>query len=252
MKNDFKLIVSLLQNTRFKVSILILLILSFMAYSCILPKFDVIEGIYHVMSWDYFIMVLLFLFVFNTYNIYTELIRNYSFMIRVGDYKEFYKKMVKFTLVSNLILFLIVMFIVVFLSIIKTGVNYKIYSFNDYKVSNLAYIIFFSIRSYLILNILVIIMVSIYRLLNEILLILTSGFILVSIPALSNTITSSKITSVFNLPLYYGKYFIYNNYGTFIFEVCMSILYICLFSSVASLLINLVSNKKNDLETNLL
>lgn len=56
MKNDFKLIVSLLQNTRFKVSILILLILSFMAYSCILPKFDVIEGIYHVMSWDYFIM----------------------------------------------------------------------------------------------------------------------------------------------------------------------------------------------------
>ena len=98
------------------------------------------------------------------------------------------------------------MFIVVFLSIIKTGVNYKIYSFNDYKVSNLAYIIFFSIRSYLILNMLVIIMVSIYRLLNEILVILTNGFILVSIPALSNTITSSKITSVFNLPLYYGKY----------------------------------------------
>ena len=81
MKNDFKLIVSLLQNTRFKVTVLILVILSFMAYSCVLPKFDVIEGIYHVMSWDYFIMVLLFLFVFNTYNIYTELIRNYSFMI---------------------------------------------------------------------------------------------------------------------------------------------------------------------------
>ena len=107
--------------------------------------------------------------------------------------------------------FVFVMFIIVFLSMIKTGVNYKIYNFNNYKVS-----------------------------------------ILVSIPALSNTITSSKITSVFNLPLYYGKYFIYNNYGTFIFEVCMSILYICLFSSVASLLINLVSNKKNDLETNLL
>ena len=73
MKNDFKLIVSLLQNTRFKVSILILLILSFMAYSCILPKFDVIDGIYHVMSWDYFIMVLLFLFVFNRKQVKNEL-----------------------------------------------------------------------------------------------------------------------------------------------------------------------------------
>lgn len=252
MKNDFKLIVSLLQNTRFKVTILIIVVLSFMAYSSILPKFDVIEGIYQIMTWDYFIMILLFLFVFNTYNIYTELIRNYSFMIRIGNYKEFYKKMIKFTLVSNLILFLIVMFIVAFISTVKTGINFKIYDFNDYKVSNLIYIIFFCIRSYLILNILVIIMISIYRLLKEVLLALVGGFILVSIPALSRVVVSSKITSVFNLPLYYGKYFIYNNYGTFIFEVCMSLLYISLLSCVVCFLINLVSNKKNDLETNLL
>ena len=95
-------------------------------------------------------------------------------------------------------------------------------------------------------------MISIYRLLKEVLLALVGGFILVSIPALSRVVVSSKITSVFNLPLYYGKYFIYNNYGTFIFEVCMSLLYISLLSCVVCFLINLVSNKKNDLETNLL
>lgn len=109
MKNDFKLIVSLLQNTRFKVSILILLILSFMAYSCILPKFDVIEGIYHVMSWDYFIMILLFLFVFNTYNIYTELIRNYSFMIRVGADKSLSISNVRILFISFIRNFFIVL-----------------------------------------------------------------------------------------------------------------------------------------------
>lgn len=114
MKNDFKLVVSLLQNIRFKVTILILIILLAMAFSSISSQYDIIKGIYHIMTWDYFIMILLFLFIFNTYNIYTELIRNYSFLIRVGNYKEFYKKTIKFTLISNLILYLIVIFLVVF------------------------------------------------------------------------------------------------------------------------------------------
>lgn len=252
MKNDFKLVVSLLQNIRFKVTILILIILLAMAFSSISSQYDIIKGIYHIMTWDYFIMILLFLFIFNTYNIYTELIRNYSFLIRVGNYKEFYKKMIKFTLISNLILYLIVIFLVVFSSIIKTSVDYKIYNFNDYNISNLVYIIFYLIRSYLILNILVIIMIGLYRLLKDVLLIIIDGFILISIPALSNIIGSSKITSVFNLPLYYGKYFIYNNYSTFIFEVAMSILYISIMSGVAYLIINIVSNKKSDLDISLL
>lgn len=252
MKNDFKLVVSLLQNIRFKVTILILIILLAMAFSSISSQHDIIKGIYHIMTWDYFIMILLFLFIFNTYNIYTELIRNYSFLIRVGNYKEFYKKMIKFTLISNLILYLIVIFLVVFSSIIKTSVDYKIYNFNDYNISNLVYIIFYLIRSYLILNILVIIMIGLYRLLKDVLLIIIDGFILISIPALSNIIESSKITSVFNLPLYYGKYFIYNNYSTFIFEASMSILYISIMSGVAYLIINIVSNKKSDLDISLL
>lgn len=95
-------------------------------------------------------------------------------------------------------------------------------------------------------------MIGLYRLLKDVLLIIIDGFILISIPALSNIIESSKITSVFNLPLYYGKYFIYNNYSTFIFEIAMSILYISIMSGVAYLIINIVSNKKSDLDISLL
>ena len=56
------------------------------------------------------------------------------------------------------------------------------------------------------------------------------------------------ITSVFMLPLYYGEYFISNNYGTFPFEICMSILFISLIFSISKLFMFIVSKKNIDLE----
>ena len=61
MKNDFKLIISLLQNTRFKVTIIILALLSFMAFGSITNKMTIVDGIYNILTWNFFIMVLLFL-----------------------------------------------------------------------------------------------------------------------------------------------------------------------------------------------
>ena len=77
MKNDFKLIISLLQNTRFKVTIIILALLSFMAFGSITNKMTIVDGIYNILTWNFFIMVLLFLFLFNAYNIITETSKNY-------------------------------------------------------------------------------------------------------------------------------------------------------------------------------
>ena len=69
--NDFKLIISLLQNTRFKVTIIILALLSFMAFGSITNKMTIVDGIYNILTWNFFIMILLFLFLFNAYNIIT-------------------------------------------------------------------------------------------------------------------------------------------------------------------------------------
>ena len=80
MKNDFKLIISLLQNTRFKVTTMIIILLFFMSLGSIINNMTMINGIYSTLSWNFFIMVLLFLFIFNTYNIYIELVKNYSFL----------------------------------------------------------------------------------------------------------------------------------------------------------------------------
>ena len=63
MKNDFKLIISLLQNTRFKVTIIVLVLLGFMSFGYISPTMTFISGVYSVMTWDYFIMILLLLFL---------------------------------------------------------------------------------------------------------------------------------------------------------------------------------------------
>ena len=237
MKNDFKLIISLLQNTRFKVTIIILALLSFMAFGSITNKMTIVDGIYNILTWNFFIMVLLFLFLFNAYNIITETSKNYSFLIRIKNYKEFISKIIKFIFISNLIIYLIVLFLLLIISVLRTGMNLQIDSYGIYNIDNLVYLIFHIIRSYFILNMLVVILVSLYKLVKEEIVVILSGILPISIVALTPFISEKKITSVFKLPLYYGEYFIKNNYETFIFEICMSLLFISVLALISKILI---------------
>lgn len=247
MKNDFKLIISLLQNTRFKVTIIILALLSFMAFGSITNKMTIVDGIYNILTWNFFIMVLLFLFLFNAYNIITETSKNYSFLIRIKNYKEFISKIIKFIFISNLIIYLIVLFLLLIISVLKTGMNLQIDSYGIYNIDNLVYLIFHIIRSYFILNMLVVILVSLYKLVKEEIVVILSGILPISIVALTPFISEKKITSVFKLPLYYGEYFIKNNYETFIFEICMSLLFISILALISKILIEVTSKRKIDL-----
>ena len=247
MKNDFKLIISLLQNTRFKVTIIILALLSFMAFGSITNKMTIVDGIYNILTWNFFIMVLLFLFLFNAYNIITETSKNYSFLIRIKNYKEFISKIIKFIFISNLIIYLIVLFLLLIISVLRTGMNLHIDSYGIYNINNLVYLIFHIIRSYFILNMLVVILVSLYKLVKEEIVVILSGILPISIVALTPFISEKKITSVFKLPLYYGEYFIKNNYETFIFEICMSLLFISVLALISKILIEVTSKRKIDL-----
>ena len=247
MKNDFKLIISLLQNTRFKVTIIILALLSFMAFGSITNKITIVDYIYNIFNLNFFIMVLLFLFLFNAYNIITETSKNYSFLIRIKNYKEFISKIIKFIFISNLIIYLIVLFLLLIISVLRTGMNLQIDSYGIYNIDNLVYLIFHIIRSYFILNMLVVILVSLYKLVKEEIVVILSGILPISIVALTPFISEKKITSVFKLPLYYGEYFIKNNYETFIFEICMSLLFISVLALISKILIEVTSKRKIDL-----
>lgn len=247
MKNDFKLIISLLQNTRFKVTIIILALLSFMAFGSITNKMTIVDGIYNILTWNFFVMVLLFLFLFNAYNIITGTSKNYSFLIRIKNYKEFISKIIKFIFISNLIIYLIVLFLLLIISVLRTGMNLQIDSYGIYNIDNLVYLIFHIIRSYFILNMLVVILVSLYKLVKEEIAVILSGILPISIVALTPFISEKKITSVFKLPLYYGEYFIKNNYETFIFEICMSLLFISVLALISKILIEVTSKRKIDL-----
>lgn len=247
MKNDFKLIISLLQNTRFKVTIIILALLSFMAFGSITNKMTIVDGIYNSLTWNFFIMVLLFLFLFNAYNIITETSKNYSFLIRTKNYKVFISKIIKFIFISNLIIYLIILFLLLIISVLRTGMNLQIDSYGIYNINNLVYLIFHIIRSYFILNMLVIILVSLYKLVKEEVVVILSGVLPISIVALTPFISEKKITSVFKLPLYYGEYFIKNNYGRLTFEICMSLLFISVLALISKILIEVTSKRKIDL-----
>lgn len=248
MKNDLKLIISLLQNTRFKVTIIIITLLSFMAFGYITKEVTLINGIYDTFTWNFFIMVLLFLFIFNSYNILTELTKNYEFLLRMKNYKEFFSKMTKFIFVSNLIIYLIVIALVLIIAILRTGMNTRVDLIKYYNISNLVYLIFHLIRSYIILNMIVVVLMSIYKLIKEEIVVIISGLIPLSIVALTPLMKEREITKIYNIPLYYGEYFIKNNYGSFTFEIFSSILFIILLIILSKILIEITSKKSIELE----
>lgn len=248
MKNDFKLIISLLQNTRFKITVIIIALIFFMALGTITNNMTMVDGIESTLTWNFFIMVLLFLFIFNAYNIFTSLTKNYNFIVRMKDYKEFYFKTIKYISVSNLILYIIVMLLILIASILKTGMNTGTSMLDTYNVSNAIYMIFHIIRSFLILNTHVILLVSLYKFLKEEVIAMISGLIPLSIVALSPFMSDKEITHVFELPLYYGEYFINNNYGTILFEICMSILYISILMLICRVLIELTTKSSKRIE----
>lgn len=247
MKKDLRLIISLLQNIRFKITIMIMCLLTFMSLGTITNKMTMVEGIYNVMTWEYFIMILLFLFLFNTYNIYTEITKNYFFLIRVKNNKEFFNKISKFIFISNLIIYLIIIILVIISAVLKTGMNLEIDNYKIYNISNLLYLIFHIIRSYFILNMINIILISIYKLIKEELTLLIAGILPLSIVITSPFIIPKRINTVFKLPLYYGEYFIQNNYGSFTFEICMSILFISILLLITKTLIEISSKRKVDI-----
>lgn len=248
MKNDFKLIISLLQNTRFKVTIIIITLLSFMAFGYITKELTLINGIYDTFTWNFFIMVLLFLFIFNSYNILTELTKNYEFLIRMKNYKEFFSKMTKFIFVSNLIIYLIVIALVLIIAILRTGMNTRVDLIKYYNISNLVYLIFHLIRSYIILNMIVVVLMSMYKLIKEEIVVAISGLIPLSIVALTPLMREREITKIYNIHLYYGEYFIKNNYGSFTFEIFSSILFVILLIILSKILIEITSKKSIELE----
>lgn len=248
MKNDLKLIISLLQNTRFKVTIIIITLLSFMAFGYITKEVTLVNGIYDTFTWNFFIMVLLFLFIFNSYNILTELTRNYEFLIRIKNYKEFFSKMIKFIFVSNLIIYLIVIVLVLIISVLRTGMNTRIDLISYYNINNLTYLIFHLIRSFIILNMIVVLLMSIYKLVKEEVVVIISGLIPLSIVALTPLMKERAITKIYNIPIYYAEYFIKNNYGSFTFEIFISLLFIILLIIISKILIEITSKKGIDLE----
>ena len=235
--------------TKLKNSIAIKSVIKIILYSmgAILIFGIIVDGIYNILTWNFFIMVLLFLFLFNAYNIITETSKNYSFLIRIKNYKEFISKIIKFIFISNLIIYLIVLFLLLIISVLRTGMNLQIDSYGIYNINNLVYLIFHIIRSYFILNMLVVILVSLYKLVKEEMVVILSGILPISIVALTPFISEKKITSVFKLPLYYGEYFIKNNYETFIFEICMSLLFISVLALISKILIEVTSKRKIDL-----
>ena len=70
----------------------------------------------------------------------------------------------------------------------------------------------------------------------------------ISLPILNPLLIEKKIDSIIKIPLFYGEYFISNNYNTFGFEIFISILFIVILFIISKLFMSIVSKKNVDLQ----
>lgn len=242
IKYNFFLILLLVKNNKLKMNILFVCILTIFAANLIYDSSSSLwNSLLGVMSWGWYCALFLLLIMFNSFNIFTELEKKYNILIRYENIGEFYKKSFKIILFVDIIIFLIT----VLFSLLVSYFSVSRMSFDNYlfyNIKDILYLAFYLFRFFTISYILSVIAILIYKLLGKTYSVL---FITLSSMLLTGGVTNtSLITSVFDLRLYHGYYFSIIKYSGFIFEICMSLLYISILLVICNILYILIIKYK--------
>jgi hypothetical protein len=232
-----------MRNNKLKINFFFICILTIFAASVINnTSISIWSGLIQTMSWGWYCALFLLLIMFNSFNIFSELEKNYSILIRYENIGEFYRKSFKTILYIDIIIFIITVLFNLLAIYFNVSGNMGFDDFLFYNIKDITYLVFYSFRFFIICYIISIISILIYKLLGKtysVLFIALSSMLLTG--GVSNT---SPITSVFDLRLYHGFYFSIIKYSGFIFEICMSLLYISILLVVCNILYSLIIKYK--------
>lgn len=227
LKNSFKYTYEIykqsLNTQKFLFIFLLSLILSIYGILAMAFGYDYITGFLNIIYGGIFIACLLLIILLNTINTY-ELFENNSFyIIRFSSKKKYLIELIKSICFSNLcVLMLNIIFILIGLNLFC--MNEGISIMKNYNIPNLLYLVYSIIKLVIITQLISIINVLLLKILNNKFIVITNILMYILIAGLPISL-NGEISTIIQLPLFFGIYLRYQLYSSFIFEIVCFLLY---------------------------
>lgn len=215
MKFDRIFVKNIINSNRTKILILLMIILNFLYVPMFLEENTFFENWFYVDNIIYYTIFLLIFILFSTVNI----INNFDYcefvIIRYKTKKEYLNKLIKNVLVINFILIL-VNYMLLFIILTFKSDGFIIENLL-YNIPNYIYVIWLSIRKIITIELISLVFLFVAKLIDKPynIFINLSLILLILLPGYKD----KMVMSLSDMFIFYGDYFIYHRYNSFLLEI---------------------------------
>lgn len=217
-----------------KISYIIILLLApiIVVIGTIPKNVDLFNALFNSLDWYWFYILYTlanFFIYFVTFNVFL----NKNISLRYKNKKEIYIDAVKHSIFYSIIYSVILFILITIMSLLITK-NVIIEGYNNYTISNVAYYLFYIIKIGLIANLISLMGILLRYSYNKNISIIYISAITIS--CFIYPVQESTVLNILNMNFHPFKYFQISNYGTFIFEVLILMLYVSILNIITSIL----------------
>lgn len=189
---------------------------------------------------------IIFLIAIISYNVIymAEATKNSNFLIRYAGYKNYLKDQIKKILIIIFLVFIFSLFFEILLHIIFHGWDFNFLDIKIYEMPIIVYLLFYYLRFYLFLSLIIILIYFLYQIGGRI---LTYIILLLFIFSFNLDIYTKTVNSLFEIPLLLTNYFQFVNYSNFFLEITASFLQFYILIGIMFLLKYILMNKKENI-----
>lgn len=206
---------------------------------------NIIDGVVSVMTNNLVCIILYFvILLFSSITVYKKIGKNSIHLLRFKTKREYLIVLIKSIIKSNTFTFILVFIMNLLIFSFFSGFNFGFRYVEFYKTFNLIYLIFMAIKIYILSNLLSLISILLFEIINEKIVYLLN--LIIYSTTFLTYYESTSIDSLLEIKLLLGNYLMILNYSSFIFEILLFIIYSLLIVMGSSLLFEYVSKKEVD------
>lgn len=214
-----------LNRSNFKLLVLILICINIYGTAYLAYNTDYIDGIFRCFSNSYYTTSILFLTLISTMISVQLFDKNLFYIIRFKTRKEYLRQLIHNILISNTILFFVNLLLMIIGLNLFSGTQFEIYSFQNYEVSNIIYLIFFLFRIYLMIQCFGIINILLFKLIHSKMIVVIINIVALLPSFTLVTVLNENIQSLNQMFFYFIEYFVIHHYSSFSLEILCSSIY---------------------------
>ena len=227
MKNNFKYILEFYKQSvstqKFILIFLLSIVLSIFGILQVAFGYNYSVGFIRILTFGIYIIGLLLIILLNTKNTYDIFENNNFFIMRFSSKKKYLIELLKTVCFSNFCTILLnLLLLMIGLNLFNH--NQTVPKFEIYTLQSNYYIIYIVIKLIILILVISIINVLLLKKFNNLIVISLNFVLYVLIAGFSKS--HILIQSIKQIPLFIGDYFVINFYNSFIFEICIFLLYI--------------------------